>query len=64
MTKALHAGNAASVGVRSGLGAACGITGAHVMLDGEVGFAAALVGEAVDWNVVPKDWVSTTTSPT
>lgn len=52
MTKALHAGNAASVGVRSGLGAASGITGANAMLEGEVGFAAALVGETVDWKTV------------
>lgn len=49
MTKALHAGNAANVGVRAGVGAACGITGATDMLDGEVGFGAALVGKAIDW---------------
>lgn len=49
MTKALHAGNAANVGVRAGVGAACGVTGATDMLDGEVGFGAALVGKAIDW---------------
>lgn len=49
MTKALHAGNAANVGVRSGVGAAHGITGANAMLEGEVGFGAALVGKEIDW---------------
>ena len=49
MTKALHAGNAANVGVRAGVGAAYGITGATDMLDGEVGFGAALVGKDIDW---------------
>lgn len=49
MTKALHAGNAANVGVRAGVGAAYGITGATAMLEGEVGFGAALVGRPIDW---------------
>ncbi|MBO1111764.1 MmgE/PrpD family protein [Bordetella petrii] len=49
MTKALHAGNAASVGVRAGLGAAHGLTGAAGMLDGPVGFGAALADHP-DWS--------------
>lgn len=42
MTKALHAGHAASVGVLSGSGAANGITGALDILEGEAGFGAAM----------------------
>ncbi|GAB1577976.1 MmgE/PrpD family protein [Bordetella petrii] len=48
MTKALHAGNAANAGVRAGLGAAHGLTGAAGMLDGPVGFGAALA-DSPDW---------------
>ncbi|WP_459617424.1 MmgE/PrpD family protein [Bordetella sp. 2513F-2] len=51
MTKALHAGNAANAGVRAGLGAAHGLTGAAGMLDGPVGFGAALAGSP-DWSNV------------
>jgi len=42
MTKALHGGHAASVGVTAAKGAAAGITGALDILEGEVGFGAAL----------------------
>ncbi|HYG41636.1 MAG TPA: MmgE/PrpD family protein, partial [Bordetella sp.] len=49
MTKALHAGNAANAGVRAGLGAAHGLTGAAAMLDGPVGFGAALA-DSPDWS--------------
>ena len=48
MSKALHAGNAANVGVRAALGAANGITGVPDILEGEVGFGAALAGQ-VEW---------------
>jgi 2-methylcitrate dehydratase PrpD len=42
MSKALHAGHAAEVGVRAGMGAAHGVTGVPDILEGEVGFGAAL----------------------
>ncbi|HEY0296918.1 MAG TPA: MmgE/PrpD family protein [Bordetella sp.] len=42
MSKALHAGHAAAVGVRAGQGAAQGLTGVPDILEGEVGFGAAL----------------------
>jgi len=42
MTKALHAGHAASIGVLAGSGAANGITGALDILEGEAGFGAAM----------------------
>jgi 2-methylcitrate dehydratase PrpD len=42
MTKALHAGHAAWVGVTSGMGAANGITGALDILEGAAGFGAAM----------------------
>lgn len=45
MSKALHAGHAAAVGVRAGQGAAHGITGVPQILEGEVGFGAALALE-------------------
>jgi len=44
MTKALHAGHAAAVGVRAGMAAAAGVTGVADILEGEAGFAAALGG--------------------
>jgi 2-methylcitrate dehydratase PrpD len=44
MTKALHAGNAAEVGVRAAQAAASGVTGVPDILEGEVGFGAALAG--------------------
>ena len=42
MTKALHAGHAAWVGVTAGVGAASGITGALDILEGAAGFGAAM----------------------
>ena len=42
MTKPLHAGHAASVGVTSAMAAANGVTGAEDLLDGEAGFVAAM----------------------
>lgn len=48
MTKALHAGNAAEVGVRSAQAAARGVTGVANILEGEVGFGAALACNP-DW---------------
>lgn len=48
MTKALHAGHAAWVGVTAGMGAASGITGAIDILEGEAGFGKAL-SDAADW---------------
>ena len=44
MTKALHAGHAAAVGIRAGTAAAAGVTGVADILEGEAGFAAALGG--------------------
>ncbi|NYT35856.1 MmgE/PrpD family protein [Allopusillimonas soli] len=48
MTKALHAGHAAAVGVRSALAAAAGVTGVPDILEGPVGFGHALAG-GPDW---------------
>lgn len=48
MTKALHAGHAAWVGVTAGTGAASGITGAVDILEGDAGFGKAL-SAAADW---------------
>jgi len=49
MTKALHAGHAAAVGVRAGRGARHGITGVPDILEGPVGFGEAL-SEGADWS--------------
>lgn len=49
MSKALHAGHAAAVGVRAGQGAAHGITGVADILEGKVGFGAALALDP-DWS--------------
>lgn len=46
MTKPLHAGHAASVGVLSAMAAANGVTGALDILEGEAGFGAAMSEEA------------------
>ncbi|HTK01577.1 MAG TPA: MmgE/PrpD family protein [Bordetella sp.] len=51
MSKALHAGHAAAVGVRAGQGAAHGVTGVPDILEGEVGFGAALARN-VRWDNV------------
>lgn len=50
MTKALHAGHAAAVGVRAAMAAAAGVTGVPDILEGEVGFGAALASNP-DWSV-------------
>lgn len=44
MTKALHAGHAAQVGVQAAQAAAHGVTGAADILEGAAGFGAALAG--------------------
>lgn len=49
MTKALHAGHAAWVGVTAAQGAAAGIIGVLDILEGDVGFGAALCEEP-DWD--------------
>ena len=46
MTKPLHAGHAASVGVQSGMAAAQGVTGAVDILEGDAGFGAAMSDDA------------------
>jgi 2-methylcitrate dehydratase PrpD len=51
MTKALHAGHAAWVGVTAAQGAAAGVTGVADILEGESGFGAALCGSP-DWQSV------------
>jgi 2-methylcitrate dehydratase PrpD len=48
MSKPLHAGRAAEAGVLAALSAAKGVTGVHDILEGEVGFGAAMSGNA-DW---------------
>lgn len=50
MTKALHAGHAAAVGVRAGMAAAAGVTGVPDILEGDVGFGAALANTP-DWTI-------------
>ena len=47
MTKPLHAGHAAWVGVASATGAASGVTGALDILEGEAGFLAAMTQASV-----------------
>ncbi|ANN80109.1 MmgE/PrpD family protein [Bordetella flabilis] len=51
MSKALHAGHAAAVGVRAAQGAAHGLTGVPDILEGPVGFGAALA-QAPRWDSV------------
>ena len=46
MTKPLHAGHAANVGVLAALAAAHGVTGAQDILEGEAGFGAAMSDDA------------------
>lgn len=53
MTKALHAGHAAAVGVRAGQGARHGITGVVNILEGEVGFGTAL-SDGPDWSIATR----------
>lgn len=49
MSKPLHAGRAAEAGVLAALAAAKGVTGVHDILEGEVGFGAAMSRNA-DWS--------------
>jgi 2-methylcitrate dehydratase PrpD len=49
MTKALHAGHAAAVGIRAAQGAKHGITGVIDILEGVAGFGAAL-SDGPDWS--------------
>ncbi|HEY1609506.1 MAG TPA: MmgE/PrpD family protein [Paraburkholderia sp.] len=51
MTKALHAGHAAWVGVSAAQGAAAGVTGVADILEGDAGFGAALCASP-DWRGV------------
>jgi 2-methylcitrate dehydratase PrpD len=53
MTKPLHAGHAAEVGVTSALTARNGLTGAEDILEGRAGFGAAMAGNP-DWSQVLK----------
>lgn len=48
MTKPLHVGHAADVGVWAALGARAGLTGVADMLEGDAGFGAAM-GNSPDW---------------
>ncbi len=50
MTKPLHAGHAAQVGVTSAQAAAAGVTGAADILEGDAGFGAAL-SQGARWEV-------------
>ena len=54
MTKPLHGGHAADVGAMAAMGAAKGLTGALDMLEGEVGFGAAMSVNP-DWAKAVKD---------
>lgn len=49
MTKTLHAGHAASVGVRAAEGASHGVTGVPDILEGPAGLGAAMAGSP-DWS--------------
>jgi 2-methylcitrate dehydratase PrpD len=54
MTKPMHGGHAADVGVMAAAAAAKGLTGALDMLEGEVGFGAAMSVNP-DWSKAVKD---------
>ena len=54
MTKPLHGGHAADVGAMAAMGAAKGLTGALDMLEGDVGFGAAMSVNP-DWSKAVKD---------
>ena len=54
MTKPLHGGHAADVGAMAAMGAAKGLTGALDMLEGEVGFGAAMSVNP-DWSKATKE---------
>jgi 2-methylcitrate dehydratase PrpD len=51
MTKPLHSGHAAQVGVTSAMAAAHGVTGAEDLLEGEAGFVAAM-SDGARWDLV------------
>jgi len=51
MTKALHAGHASAIGVRAAQAAASGVTGVPDILEGKVGFGAAMA-QSPDWSGV------------
>ncbi|NUA31260.1 MmgE/PrpD family protein [Cupriavidus basilensis] len=53
MTKALHAGHAAMVGVQAAQAAAVGVNGVHDILEGAAGFGAAMCGSP-GWSDVAK----------
>jgi len=54
MTKALHAGHAAEVGVRAAQAATAGVTGVLDILEGSAGFGAAMA-QSPDWSSVTRD---------
>ncbi|MGH8703374.1 MAG: MmgE/PrpD family protein, partial [Burkholderiales bacterium] len=54
MSKPLHAGRAAEAGVLAALAALKGVTGVHDMLEGEVGFGAAMSVKP-DWAKATRD---------
>jgi 2-methylcitrate dehydratase PrpD len=51
MSKSLHAAHAADLGVMCAMAAQCGVTGAPDVLEGPVGFGAAMAGNP-DWSAV------------
>jgi 2-methylcitrate dehydratase PrpD len=54
MSKPMHAAHAAESGVLAALGAAKGVTGVHDILEGEVGFGAAMSAKP-DWSRATRD---------
>jgi 2-methylcitrate dehydratase PrpD len=54
MSKPLHAGRAAEAGVLAALAAAKGVTGVHDILEGEVGFGAAMSVKP-DWAMATRE---------
>lgn len=54
MSKPLHSGHAADAGTLAGYAASRGFTGSFDILDGELGFGAAM-SSGVDWAVATKD---------
>jgi len=54
MSKPLHAGHAAEAGATAALAAAQGVTGVHDILEGEVGFGAAM-SVSPDWSRATRD---------
>ena len=54
MTKPLHCGHAAEVGALAAMAAAQGVTGVADLLEGEVGFGAAM-SDGADWTKATRD---------